>query len=471
MNCSVCNRPHHAKTLPFLCAVDARNRLYELRIDVTKAQVENEELERQVDDAVKAQDSRTHLEDLRDKEEAAVDRTNQIIAQADRLRIEVEAARKEIEAKKDVLARRRSDLASVSAGGSSRRIKQLEEAERAVQRTKYKWGRSYDTMAATRTFLCEEAARLYGLRQVKKGSVKRYEIGGVEIFDVFAMNNLSPEVISTVLAHLAHILVLASHYLMIRLPAEITLPHRDYPRPTIFQIGTSYRHGEVPFPGSEPTQPVVSVAGESVKRPRPLYIDKALPELAKDDPQAYSYFIEGVTLLAYDIAWVCASQAVSFGDRESCEDVLNMGHNLWRLLIGDQLHRRSVEPTFPSSLTTPAGSPRDRDLVDNGGVAKPKSMIGRWSHGTTHTSLNEKAGQDFIRGFKIMPAVKLSDQLKNRLSSEAPMLEWEKIDGDEFDDGLDGAGSMLNVRRPEGGNGTTSTKATGTSGWTRVKTR
>lgn len=270
------------------------------------------------------------------------------------------------------------------------------------------------------------------------------------------MVDLSPEVISTVFAHVAHILVLASHYLAIRLPAEITLPHRDYPRPTIFSVNSSYHHGDVPFPGT-------AMSGRSGNpRPRPLFIEKALLTLAKDDPNTYSAFLEGVGLLAHDVAWLCASQGVSFGDRESYDDVCNIGHNLWRLLIGDQLHRRSVEPTFPSSLTPPAGSPRDGD---NGDVTKPKSMIGRWSHGTAHTSLTSAEGVEFVRNFKIYAPLKLADRLKKRLASEAPMLEWENIEGDEFEDGFE------DVRAAGTSDGTSGGTSRGTSGWTRVKHR
>ncbi len=306
---------------------------------------------------------------------------------------------------------------------------------------------------------------------------------------------LSPEAISTTLAHIAHILALTSHYLAIRLPAEITLPHPDYPRPTIFSLASSYKHGEVSFPGSLASQiPQVADDGEQrhVPRPRPLFIDKPLPTLAKEDPSAYSFFLEGASLLAYDIAWACCSQGVSFGDKDSYEDVCNMGQNLWRLLIGDQVHRRSVEPTFPSSLTPPTGSPRNED---HGEMTNPKSSIGRWSHGTLHSFLGGAEGTEFVRNFKIVPPLKLTDRLKKRLSSEAPMLEWEKIEGEELEDGFDdgvlvrghgsggtaaagraadlGAASIMTVRTAgsNGGVSDNASTAKGTSGWTRLKNR
>jgi Vacuolar sorting 38 and autophagy-related subunit 14 len=198
MNCEICHRAHSAKKLPFLCVVDARNRLYEGRVEFAQALIQTEEAERQANAALVSQAEATHestsalrakIDRIRSEEGAAADRTSQIIAQADRLKAEIDAARKEIERKKDAIARKTSSLASVSSGSPSRRNRQLEEIERSMQRTKYKWNRSADTMAATRAFLCEEAARLYGLRQVKKGSAKRYEIGGVEIVELHAMNS------------------------------------------------------------------------------------------------------------------------------------------------------------------------------------------------------------------------------------------------------------------------------------------
>ncbi|KAK3310440.1 UV radiation resistance protein and autophagy-related subunit 14-domain-containing protein [Chaetomium strumarium] len=499
MDCSICRRPHHEERLPFLCPMDARNVLYGSRVEYARALLENEDAERRVEAALASQEkvaqdqkaeSRVHFDWLRAEEAAAVDRTSQIIAQADRLRQEIQAAQQEIAAKKDAMARKRSDLASVSAGTRVRWNRQLDEAQRSTQRLKYKWNRSADSMADTRAFLCEGSARLYGLRQLRKGSVKRYEIGGVEIFDLHAMNSLSPEVISTSFAHIAHILVLASHYLGIRLPAEITNPHADYPRPTIFSLASSYKHGAVPFPGSLASQLApVADDGEQrhVPRPRPLFIDKALPALAKEDPSGYALFLEGASLLAYDIAWACCSQGVWFGDKDPYEDMCNIGQNLWRLLIGDQLHRRSVEPTFSSSLTPPiAGSPKDED---HGEITKPKSTMGRWSHATLHSFLGGAEGTEFVRNFRILSPLKLADRLKTRLSSEAPMLEWEKIEGDEIEEGFDDgvlvrgpgsgsagrgdlgvAASVMSVRTA-GASDSANTPTRGTSGWMRLKPR
>ncbi|KAH8899361.1 hypothetical protein GQ53DRAFT_741482 [Thozetella sp. PMI_491] len=494
MNCSICRRQHSAQKLPFLCAVDARNVLYDGRVETARALLETEELERQVNEALSLSDpagatskppsaARARLERLRSEEAAARDRTQQIMAQADKLRAEVEAARKEIREKKESIEKRKEELATVSDGITGRRSRQLDDTQRAIQVTKYKWARSADTMAATRAFLCEEAARLYGLRQIKKGNARRYELGGIEIADLHTMSNMPPDLISTSLSHIAHILVLASHYLALRLPAEITLPHRDYPRPTIFTLSASYKYGEIPFPGSALSShppPDAKGAEQTVPRARLLFLEKPLATLAKEDPATYALFLEGVTLLAYDIAWACCSQGVSIGDRNSYEDVCNMGQNLYRLLIGGQLHRKSLEPAFPPSFTPPTGSPK----ADDGDALKPKSQIGRWSHGTAYGFLAAADGNELVRGFKLINPVKLRDGLKKKLSTEQPMLEWEKISEDDargadedFDEGVFvGAGgsrlpheSVMSVQAGPDNGGAGASR--GNSGWTKLKSR
>ncbi len=297
---------------------------------------------------------------------------------------------------------------------------------------------------------------------------------------------MTPELISTSLAHIAHILVLAAHYLSLRLPAEIMLPHHDYPRPTIFNLSASYKHGEVPFPGSALPSQIAGIQNgdQFTPRVRLLFIEKPLPTLAKEDPATYALFLEGVTLLAYDIAWACSTQGVSIGDRNSYEDVCNIGQNLYRLLIGDQLHRKSLEPAFPPSFTPPSVSPKR----DDGDELKTKSQTFRLSRRTPYSTRGAADGNDFVRGFKILNPVMLVDRLKKKLSSEQqPMFQWEKISeddaqagDDDFEDGVFiGAGGS---RRPEDSIMSVQTVATtapdngspaprGTSGWTKLKSR
>jgi hypothetical protein len=207
-------------------------------------------------------------------------------------------------------------------------------------------------------------------------------------------------------------------------------------------------------------------------RPRPLFVDKPLPALTKDDPAGYSLFIEGVVLLAYNIAWVCCSQGVSFGDRNSYDDVCNMGANLYKLLIGESLHRKTADPGFGTNFPSTVGTPTDPDQD----IGKAKTQMGRWSHGTTHTFLGGSEGSEFVRSFKLPSPTKLGDRLKKKLTSDAPMLEWETIESDdakgmeEHEEGVlvKGYKGLASDTASDGGS---ERRSSGMSGWTRLKNR
>lgn len=237
--------------------------------------------------------------------------------------------------------------------------------------------------------------------------------------------------------------MLATHYLSLRLPAEITLPHRDYPLPTIFPLATSYKHADnIPFPGMTPSNsssnsPTASrhshVDQASQPRPRPLFIKKPLPILSSEDPVAYSFFIEAVTLLAYDVAWVCRSQGVAVAVVEDNDfgGICEIGKNMYNLLIGV----RSRPP--PSSRTSstnsaPTKSSRQSDGDSTRGTTSATVAMGQWSHGSAHTSLASAAGQELIRSWKLPSPAKIADKLKSRLLSEVANAEWEVLDEDAW---------------------------------------
>lgn len=201
MDCDICRRPYDSQKLPFLCAVDARNRCYDGRIQNLQMLMENDDLQRQVNELLSSATSGTvpvtkvSVGSSVSQQRVAEDRTSRVIAQAEKLTAEIAGARQEIESRRAALARRKSDLASASNGIAARRARHQEEAEKSIRMQKYKWNRSADAMATTRSFLCMEAAKLYGLRRIKKGaSPLRYEyrLGGLEVVDLGSMNSESP---------------------------------------------------------------------------------------------------------------------------------------------------------------------------------------------------------------------------------------------------------------------------------------
>lgn len=293
--------------------------------------------------------------------------------------------------------------------------------------------------------------------------------------------------------------MLSTHYLAIRLPAEITLPHRDYPLPTIFNLTSSYKHGEISFPGisgqSSNTSPTASRQPEhpNQPRPRPLFIKKPLPLLATEDPSGYGLFLEGVTLLAYDVAWVCKSQGIAVGEdskEPSFEDVCNIGKNLYNLLLGSR-PRPPPPSRVPSAQSTPTKGTRDTETESDERRNFPAAIMGQYSHGSAHSFLGNAEGTYFIRSWKLPNPMKLAVELKGKLMSEVANAEWEVLDEDawQVDDEMGDDGVVVGTRREGdrvpnpgmqsfmsmrtvtdmvGGDGE---RKVGTNGWTKLKPR
>ena len=190
MECAICHRGHDAHKLPFLCPVDARNRLYDGRMQNLRLLVENESIQEQLNKLSDAKDGPGVLQRFLGQQRIAEDRTDQILAAAHKLRGEIEAAREEIRVRKAALSRRRSDYASVSDGLLERRAKQHEELDKSAQVLRFRWAQKAEATANTRAFLCTEALRLYGLKRTKKSSSGRYEyhLARVPIIDLTAMD-------------------------------------------------------------------------------------------------------------------------------------------------------------------------------------------------------------------------------------------------------------------------------------------
>lgn len=295
------------------------------------------------------------------------------------------------------------------------------------------------------------------------------------------------------MTNFAHLVHLVSHYLSLRLPAEITLPHRDYPLPTIFSPGSSYNAREAPYPGFTPTHslnnsPSASrmVDAASLPRPRPLHIEKKLAVLAKEEPIIYASFVEGITLLAWDVAWMCKSQGLDVG-RSSWEDVCAMGRNLWQLLLGPPPDAR--KQLISKNKFDTHESPEIKDDTQ-----KPLSMLGHFSHGTAHSFLSAAKGLEYMSGWRLHSPLKVIDRVKAMLQNERDGAEWQLLEENEWEEaeGQNGITDVMGEElkeavleaRPQGtdtegdhagktaqGEEEGDGRIKGTSGWTKLKSR
>lgn len=218
--------------------------------------------------------------------------------------------------------------------------------------------------------------------------------------------------------------------------------------------------------------------------------------LAKEDAAAYGIFVEAVTLLAWDIAWVCQTQGLPVGST-SWEDVCAMGKNLWQLLVADPVVSSSRPNPAPISGLVPArdlpsrpAPSRQISTIEN--PAPTPVQLGHFSHGTAHSYLAAAEGNEYMRGWRLQSSAKVIEKVKAMLLSERTGAEWEILDGNEWEEepvsgltGRDGAGP---VEEKEAGEGEGRTevvdekagladgiweegKARGTSGWTKLKSR
>lgn len=226
----------------------------------------------------------------------------------------------------------------------------------------------------------------------------------------------------------------------------------------------------------------------------------------KEDPATYALFLEGASLLAWDVSWLCRTQGLNVGS-DSWEEICNIGKNMWQLLVA---------PPAQSLPAMRAVSGRDLQPKLQGGRDTPRTtiqrtksfpMLGHYSHGTSHSFLGAAEGTEFMRTWKLPTPTKLADKLKSVLLGEMANAEWELLEEKEWDDeSRDDSGTNTNakvqsspsadtegkddqtqagIRNPESAehspNHTESARSPseqrtpdrpkGTSGWTKLKSR
>ncbi|KAJ6109748.1 UV radiation resistance protein/autophagy-related protein 14 [Penicillium sp. IBT 16267x] len=457
MSCHICTSAH--SRLPVLCPTCARNRLYQLRLEHTQVLLEKQSLGNQIEIATTHGHSlnqlpktepgsletdydsscRWALQSILSQQAGSVFREDAVVQQINILKEEIRTKRADILARKARLARRRSDAESA----------QYQLGER-------------------------EAAILTGLQNTTKRTEHLWH----------TLHSSTPAQISTSLSNIALLLVLVSHYLSLRLPAEITLPHRNHPNPTIYTPAASYdSHNAtdgnfIPQPSSSPA---VSRSADTrpQPRPRPLFIDKPLPRLAKEDPATYAFFLEGAALLAWDVAWLCRTQGINLTS-DSCEEVCNIGSGLWQLLVAPPAQTSTLMRAFAGRDTQTKVKPTKDSPQTTIQRMKSFPMLGHYSHGTVHSFLGASEGSEFMRTWKLPTPTKIVDKLKSNLLGEMASAEWELLEEQEWEDGTlelqqPSTPECITTRlpRPSETNETThqSSRPKGTSGWTKLNSR
>lgn len=141
---------------------------------------------------------------------------------------------------------------------------------------------------------------------------------------------------------------------------------------------------------------------------------------------AYASFVEGISFLAWDIAWLCKTQGMNVGG-SSWEEVCSMGKNLWHLLLAPPsrpiVKRESSSKSPQQVLYTSNPLP----------AAEDTPALGHFSHGTVYGFLASASGAEHMRDWRLQSPVKIIEKVKNMLLAERTGAEWEILEGNEWE--------------------------------------
>lgn len=503
MECDVCARSgSDLSDIGLYCTSCARAALYTPRLELGRVLLEKASLNSKFDDITNDSNTLEHSRRLAKSWRTEVSRTrggdtrdnlqqNQasIISTKD----EIVSMRDEIAKTKAELESRRAALKTVRGSLAGQEKGQTDRLGEVMAKGLKNFNAIHDASVETRAYLCREAATLLRLRQRKTRKNdqirEHYLIAGWQIPDLRSIANYKCTELTAMLATFSHLLCLVAFYLGVRLPAEITLPRRDYPLATINTPSTSYTSTKVEFPGSGSFLAMTELSkkneAKGVSRPRPLFIgsddkNELISHVAKRDPSAFKFFIEAISLLAWNVSWLSHSQGFTTGTEtwiESC----NIGYNLWQLVFAPQqsaallraVSTRDARQRQPPRTSTP---PAD---------ATP-ARLGAYSHSSAHSFLGSSTRAIHTRALRLTKYTMIADPLRKQLENEIKNAEWEVLGDDEILDGgenfdeavvirtrtmdgkhYDDARSIMTTRTQleEPTNG----RPKGTSGWTKVK--
>jgi hypothetical protein len=463
--CGICDR-HFGKTRKPLCIACAQATLYEPRVrhvvgllDRENAHTHTEAIVRPGNDGVLAalpQDAdwdaitnavKKHSSERARAEQTRVEtRIDAITEQAQVLRRQVEEHKKYIEELRNANEVRRQELLSERQELAKRKPLALGPVELAKQKAAQRLDRIHGRTVDARSYICRHSSSLNGVHQLRDARGKhtgRYELNGLIVPNLKELNSSIDEAgssnkhqageyhnhVNACLDNICHLLGVWCHYLSIRLPAEIILPHRDFPHPAIFSERSSYKLTNIVYPAtlahqsSSPSASRILQEQRDQPRPRLLHLNRPLALLAKQDPKTFGLFVEGVMLLAWDLAWLCRSQGIT--TINSFDDVCDIGRNIWLLSIAQQ------------------SSASDRDRREKGAseggssTRKPVSetlRFGSFSHGNLRHCIAGHESASLMQEWRLSQPHRLIDKLRNHLLIEITGAEWDVVDDNDFED-------------------------------------
>ena len=512
MECQICSRDRSIVS-GLICPGCTRTILFPLRLQQAQILLEKERLGHQVEtiadyDAAASQPTEhphpsteqivgakalsydktlATLSEVRERIDTIAQHAATLKADMKSLKANLQNRRVDIQKQKDQLQQEKKSL-------DVQRTTRASLLQKAIEDRALRSDAQYKDIVGARIQKCKLAISLAGLKQIVKPrdcgkKTPQYCVWNLLVPDIRQLNNAEAAHISTVLAHIARLIYQVSTYLHVRLPAEIILAHNDWPAPTIFTPASSHSGREVQFP--KPTsgssrEGSVKASRETEQRtagrPRPLSIDRKLPKLAKENPHTYAMFVEGVALLAWDIAWLCRVQGLPVAERD-WDDVCDMGRNLWLLSANVPDARPMLQK--PRSPKGAIATIKQAEGIKAFATPLVPAALGVASHGSamyflegptvSAVGMSEVSPKEWAFAFPI----KIIDELKAALLTDMSGYDWELLDDrdDELADGTDAEETVvIDKTKPSSSNAAlvrneNGEDKKGTSGWTKLKSR
>jgi hypothetical protein len=525
MECGICAKAFDARREPF-CTSCARAKLYGSRIEQAAALLGREKAHTHVEavvrpgndgilaalsedadwDAITAGVKTNSVQCAKEEREAIEKKVRDITDRAVQLRKDIEEYKSLLESRKEANERRRAQLAVQQEQLDKEQARVTEPIHAAVRKARHRLNKVHSRTIDARELLCGGASSVSSLKKTKLPDGKtQFLLRGIPVPSLKDLNGFKDrlntetldqtsgttlltephELISASMDNVCRFLGLCCHYLSVRLPAEIIQPHNDFAHAAILPIASSYKPYLPTYPGSPPSNSENTakiVPSSDVSKPRLLQLDRPLPQLQKEDSKAAALFIEGVSLLAYDLAWLCRAQGV--GPLNAFDEICDLGRNLHQLFPGKDGKDGKVRSPLNRNISTATGKP-ERSIAETED-GKPK--LGSYSHGSSRNSLAGPDSEDQLPEWKLS-ITKFVDQLKSYLRNEAARAEWHIVDDTEWDEELEHekpvmvggmrrspAMSVMTVKPSDGdddvmGPTNAAGAAKGNSGWTKVRGR
>ena len=520
MECDICER-NNEQALNFYCTACARNAAYLPRLEHAQVLLEKNVLNKSVEQAVSDhsgdglvspqdpleddghntwQAKLKHLEtnEIRQRLDATKDVTSLLKQEVEGMILQVQEFRSKIALKREALKTVRNAIPKSQA-------EKLLEISETNTKTSSSVGRLSERFSSNRAILCREAASLMRLRQRRRQrdapGREQYSIAGLTLPDLRQISNVRCMDLSAVLASVARLVLLVAFYLGIRLPAEITLPHTEHPFTTISlpkgsYFGNKHELSPVNVLTTEQSSPSASKhESATLALPRPLFLgsankpDERVFQLQQKQEHAFNFFIEGIALLAWNVAWLCRSQGFTSGTN-TWEEVCNIGKNLHHLIIiqspAPPLARAASDMGMPKrpqqgrNMSSPLYTLR-RDLG---------AGLGKYSDLSAVNYGSKAERSEVLLSWKYVGWQAIAAPLRKVLYEENVSAEWELLKDQEWDDGgeqfdeavfvkskalngqqYDDARSIMTAKTQFEDDATTASRVPGTSGWTKLKSR